>query len=96
LGLAVGVLLIRKGWRFVHLARHLGMSHQKLSARVFQPVPTRDTIELIAAGLGIPWGDVLEVMLEETKRLEADGQSIGLPMYRDVTQAVVTVAKEES
>jgi len=97
LSVAVEVLLARRGWPFTALARCTGRSRQMLHARIFsKDIPTRETIELIASGFGIPWGDVLEVMREEASRLEADGQSIGLPMYRDVTQAVVTITKEKS
>jgi DNA-binding phage protein len=79
---AVGVLLSRRGMTLPRLAGEVGLSYSALYRRLGEEVPTRDTAELCATGLGMTLGEFVAAVHEEYAAARKAGWAVDEPVWR--------------
>jgi len=98
LRVTIQVECARRGISFSELARRINakfgtnISKANLANRVDYEVPTRNTLDLLAGGLGMEFEELTTRMKEEVAIARSEGREIGPAQLKDI----VNLSEEES
>jgi len=79
--MTTSVLLARRGLSVLDLANILGMSYSNLHARLSRQVPSRDTAEQVATGLGMSLDEFQAAIHEEWTAARKEGWEVDFPRW---------------